>query len=315
MGEEASKSINQYITDFLEYCEIDKNLSSGTIKLYHYYLSNFLSFLTSQKKSDIKPDQITQELIRSYRIFLSHYINPNKGPLKRNTQTYFLIAIRAFLRHLGRLGIRTMSAEQIELGKTHDRNLKFLAPEYLERLLNSPSISSKYGLRDKAILEMLFSTGLRVSELVKLDRDKINLKSREFGVIGKGSKVRVVFLSKRAVYWVDQYLAKRVDNFKPLFIRYSSLIKKSDTDDHRLSVRSIEMLVDKYANKARLPIKISPHVLRHSFATDLLTSGADLRSVQELLGHANVSTTQIYTHVTNPQLKKTHEKFHSGNKE
>ena len=315
MGEEVSKSINQYITDFLEYCEIDKNLSPGTIKLYHYYLSNFLSWLASQKKGDIKPDQITQDLIRSYRIFLSHYINPNKGPLKRNTQTYFLIAIRAFLRHLGRLGIRTISAEQIELGKTHDRNLKFLRPEYLERLLNSPSISSKSGLRDKAILEMLFSTGLRVSELVKLDRDKINLISREFGVIGKGSKVRVVFLSKRAVYWIDQYLTKRTDNDKPLFIRYSGLNSNNNVDDKRLSVRSVEMLVDKYAKKAKLPLKISPHVLRHSFATDLLSSGADLRSVQELLGHANVSTTQIYTHVTNPQLKKTHEKFHSGNKE
>lgn len=315
MGEAASKSINQLITDFLEYCEIDRNLSSGTIKLYHYYLSNFLSFLTSQKKSAIKPDGITQDLIRSYRIYLSHYINPSKGPLKRNTQTYFLIAIRAFLRHLGRLGIRTITAEQIELGKTHDRSLKFLAPEYLERLLNSPSISSKNGLRDKAILEMLFSTGLRVSELVKLDRDKINLKSREFGVIGKGSKVRVVFLSKKAVYWLDQYLVKRTDNDKPLFIRYSGINSKNEADDKRLSVRSVEMLVDKYAKKAKLPLKISPHVLRHSFATDLLTAGADLRSVQELLGHANVSTTQIYTHVTNPQLKKTYEKFHSGNKE
>ena len=316
MGEVLSKSLNQLVAEFLEYCEIDRNLSPGTVKLYRYYLSNFLNWLSDQNKIELSPEKITPELVRSYRVFLSHYINPTKGPLKRNTQTYFLIAIRAFLRHLGRLGIKTMSPEQIELGKTRDRNLKFLTAEHLDRLLNAPSISKEMGLRDKAILEMFFSTGLRVSELVKLNRDKINLNTREFGIVGKGGKVRVVFLSKKAVYWLDKYLAKRSDSLKPLFIRYSGPKTNLQIDEkRRLSVRSVEFLVDKYARKAKLPMRIGPHILRHSFATDLLTAGADLRSVQELLGHANVSTTQIYTHVTNPQLKKTHEKFHSGNKE
>src|SRR3989338_3516828 len=316
MGEVLSKSLNQLVAEFLEYCEIDRNLSLGTVKLYRYYLSNFLNWLSDQNKIELSPEKITPELVRSYRVFLSHYINPTKGPLKRNTQTYFLIAIRAFLRHLGRLGIKTMSPEQIELGTSRDRNLKFLTAEHLGRLLNAPSISKEMGLRDKAILEMFFSTGLRVSELVKLNRDKINLNTREFGIVGKGGKVRVVFLSKKAVYWLDKYLAKRSDSLKPLFIRYSGPKTNLQIDEkRRLSVRSVEFLVDKYARKAKLPMRIGPHILRHSFATDLLTAGADLRSVKELLGHANVSTTQIYTHVTNPQLKKTHEKFHSGNKE
>ena len=315
MGEVSSKSINLFVNDFLEYCEIDRNLSHGTVKLYRYYLSHFLNWLKSRNITDLQPEKISPELIRSYRVYLSQYSNPSTGPLKRNTQTYFLIAIRAFLRHLGRLGVKTMTAEQIELGKTRDRSLKFLTADHLDRLLNAPSMSNEMGLRDKTILEMLFSTGLRVSELVRLDRDKVSLKSREFGVLGKGGKIRVVFLSKRAAYWLDKYLTKRRDNLKPLFIRYSGPKNNLESDEkRRLSVRSVELLVDKYARKAKLPMHIGPHVLRHSFATDLLTAGADLRSVQELLGHANVATTQIYTHVTNPQLKKTHEKFHSGNK-
>ena len=308
--------IDKLITNFLEYCEIDKNLSVGTIKKYHHYLFRFLYFLKSEKKDKISPEQITPELIRKYRLFLSHFTDPVKGPLKRNTQTYYLIAIRAFLRHLGKSGIKSMTAEQIELGQVKDRNLKFLTQEQIDRLLNAPSVDKEYGYRDKAILETFFSTGLRVSELVSLNRDQLNLNIREFGVVGKGGHVRVVFLSKRAVYWLKKYLEKRTDDYKPLFIRYKGKKQTENMGEKmRLTVRSIERIVEKYGKKARLPMRIWPHIMRHSFATDLLRSGADLRSVQEMLGHANVSTTQIYTHVTNPQLKKTHEKFHSGNKE
>lgn len=310
-----SKTIPELIQEFLEYCEIDRNLSPGTVKIYSYYLRKFTEWLENQFSKEITPDDITVELIRKYRLFLSHYVNPIKGPLKRNTQSYFLIAIRAFLRHLGRLGIKTISAEQIELGKTRDRSIKFLDEEQLRRLLNSPQISTNIGLRDKAILEMLFSTGLRVSELARLNRNNINLSTREFAISGKGGKVRVVFLSERASDWLGRYLKARNDQFVPLFIRFKDKVDpQTDGEKMRLTVRTIERIVEKYAKKCGIPIRIGPHVLRHSFATDLLRAGADLRSVQELLGHSNVATTQIYTHVTNPQLRQTHQKFHFGNK-
>ena len=310
------KTVFQLTQEFLEYCEIDRNLSPGTLKMYKYYLKKFTEWLKTQISKDIYPKDITIDLIRKYRLYLSKYINPIKGPLKRNTQSYFLITIRAFLRHLGRSGIEAISAEQIELGKTRDRSLKFLNADQLRGLLNAPSIETNIGLRDKVILEVLFSTGLRVSELVNLNRDNINLSTREFGVIGKGGKARIVFLSERSVSWLDRYLKTRDDKFVPLFIRYSGRIDPSTPSDKmRLTARSIERIVERYARKSGIPFRIGPHVLRHSFATDLLSSGADLRSVQELLGHSNVSTTQIYTHVTNPQLRQTYLRFHSGNKD
>lgn len=309
------KLIKKLISDFLEYCEIDRNLSPGTIRMYHYYLSKFAEWLKKNHHENITPEKLTVDLIRQYRLYLSHYVNPVKGRLKRNTQMYFLVAIRAFLRHLGRLGINTVSPEQIELGKSRDRLIKFLTGEQLNRLLDMPNIDTRMGLRDKAILEMLFSTGLRVSELVKLNRDNINFNTREFGVIGKGGKARIVFLSKRAADWLSRYLKSRDDQFTPLFIRTKGALSPIDNGEKmRLTIRTVERVVEKYGRKAGIPMRIGPHVLRHSFATDLLSAGADLRSVQELLGHANVATTQIYTHVTNPQLKQTYEKFHSGNK-
>lgn len=310
-----TNNIHEYIIEYLEYCEIDRNLSPGTVKLYHYYLAKFSEWLKEQNLKDITPNNLTLDHIRKYRLFLSRYVNPIKGPLKKNTQSYFMIAIRAFLRHLGRLGIKTVTAEQIELGKTRDRSIKFLSADQLVRLLKAPDLTDIKGIRNKAILEMLFSTGLRVSELSKLNCDSINLTNREFGVVGKGGKVRVVFLSKRAASFIDKYLKERKDNYKPLFIRHNGKTDLTiDGDKLRLTVRSIERIIDRYGRMVGIPMRIGPHTLRHSFATDLLTSGADLRSVQELLGHSNVATTQIYTHVTNPQLKKTHERFHSGNK-
>jgi len=301
---------SDYISQFLEYCELDRNLSHLTIKMYRYYLETFNQWLV-KNVGDMEPKGLTPEIIRNYRLYLSRYVNPVKGPLKRTTQLYFLIAIRAMLKFFAIRGIKSMPADQIELGKGRDRTIKFLDEDQLERLLNSPEISTKEGLRDKAILETLFSTGLRVSELVKLNRDQINLERREFGVIGKGGRARVVFLSKTAADWLIRYLKQREDDFRPVFIRYSGkIIPENHGEKMRLTTRSVERIVDKYAKKIRLPIKIGPHSLRHSFATDLLMHGADIRSVQEMLGHRNIGTTQIYTHVTNKQLREVHEAFH-----
>ena len=229
------------------------------------------------------------------------------------TQNYHLIALRSFLKYLLKRDIAVVAPEKIDLPKAESRSIKFLEREQVDRLLNMPEISDKEGLRDKAILELLFSTGLRVSELTHLNRDTINFDRKEFGVIGKGRRARVVFLSDSAAEWLKRYIDSREDDVPALFIRYSG--KKPDAGQNaneamRLTPRSVQRLVEKYVKKARLPIKITPHGLRHSFATDLLSGGADLRAIQEMLGHKNVSTTQIYTHITNPQLKEIYNKFH-----
>jgi len=303
--------LSKLIIDFLEYLEIERNASQMTIRNYDHYLARFLSFA-----KNIDPEKIDLELVRKYRVYLARYVDETTGlPLKKVTQNYFLIALRAFLKYLARRDIETLSAEKIELGKQDPRPIKILDPENLERLLSAPEISTDEGLRDKALLETLFSTGLRVSELVKLNRDQINLGRAEFGVIGKGGKERVVFLSDMAVEWIERYLAKRADDWRPLFIRYSGSKKAEKSGENmRLSVRSVERIIEKYIKKMRIPIKATPHTLRHSFATDLLINGADIRSVQEMLGHANISTTQIYTHITNRQLRDVHRAFHSKNK-
>ena len=303
--------LSKLIVDFLEYLEIERNASQMTIRNYDHYLARFLSFA-----KNIDPEKIDLELVRKYRVYLARYVDETTGlPLKKVTQNYFLIALRAFLKYLARRDIETLSAEKIELGKQDPRPIKILDPENLERLLSAPEISTDEGLRDKALLETLFSTGLRVSELVKLNRDQINLGGAEFGVIGKGGKERVVFLSDMAVEWIERYLAKRADDWRPLFIRYSGSKKAEKSGENmRLSVRSVERIIEKYIKKMRIPIKATPHTLRHSFATDLLINGADIRSVQEMLGHANISTTQIYTHITNRQLRDVHRAFHSKNK-
>lgn len=304
-------TLSKLTTDFLEHLEVEKNASQLTIRNYDHYLKRFLDFA-----GDISPKEINQELVRKYRVFLARYIDEKTGlPLKKVTQNYFVIALRAFLRYLAKNDVETLAAEKIELGDQDPRPIKVLDNDQLSRLLSSPEISNVDGLRDKAILETLFSTGLRVSELAKLNRDKINLQRREFGIVGKGGKERVVFISDAAADWIGRYLAKRSDRYNPLFIRYSG--KEDPTkfgEKMRLTTRSIERIVEKYVRKAQIPIKASPHTLRHSFATDLLMNGADIRSVQEMLGHANISTTQIYTHITNRHLKDVHKAFHSGNK-
>ena len=252
------------------------------------------------------------DLIRGFRLYLSRLSDKNRLTLKKITQNYHLIALRALLRYLIKKDIKTLAPEKIDLAKAEARSLKFLNREQVDRLMNMPIVSTRNGLRDKAILEMLFSTGLRVSELVRLNRDTIDLSSQEFGVVGKGQKIRVVFLSEAAAVWIKKYLSQRNDNYPPLFIRYGGKKEEITTGGEklRLNVRSVQRIVAKYARKARLPVAITPHGLRHSFATDLLSNGADLRAIQEMLGHKNISTTQVYTHVTNPQLKNIHQKFH-----
>lgn len=303
-------TISALITDFLEYLELEKNASQLTIRNYDHYLKRFLAFA-----NDIEPDQIDLQLIRRYRIFLSRFIDPNsKKLLKRVTQNYFMIALRAFLRYLAKQDITSLSPEKVELGEQEARPLKVLESDQLNEILNAVDTTKKEGIRDRAILETLFSTGLRVSELRFLNRDQINLSRREFSVIGKGQKERIVFLSDTAALWLDRYLDARKDTFKPLFIRFQGKVTAEENGEAmRLTSRSLERVVEKYVKKAGIAVRATPHTFRHSFATDLLINGADIRSVQEMLGHSNISTTQIYTHVTNKHLKDVHKAFHSQN--
>jgi site-specific recombinase XerD len=309
-------SLNLLITEFLEYLEIQKGCSPLTIRDYRRYLKRFYTWI-SENSSVTKPEDINLELVRRYRLYLAHLRARDGLPLKHVTQSYHMIALRAFLRYLlVQRDIPTLSPDKIELPKQGSRSVSFLNPGQIERLLNSPKISNNAGLRDRTILETLFSTGLRVSELVNLNRDQIDLQRKEFGVKGKGNKLRVVFLSDTAAQWIERYLRARKDNFKPLFIRYSGKVDAQKSGEKmRLTARSIQNIVARYGKRAGLPIEATPHTLRHSFATDLLISGADIRSVQEMLGHESIRTTQVYTHVTNRHLKEVHKAFHSKNRQ
>ena len=304
------------IAEFLEYLEIEKGCSRLTIREYKHYLQRFHNWLSENSPTQ-KPEDINMEVVRNYRLYLAHLRARDGVPLERVTQSYHIVALRAFLRYLlVQRDIPTLSPDKVELPKQSSRSIAFLNPEQMERLLNSPQISNIIGLRDRAILETLFSTGLRVSELVSLNRDQVDLERKEFGVKGKGNKLRVVFLSDTAAQWIERYLKARKDNFKPLFIRHSGKVDiQKSGEKMRLTVRSIQRIVAKHAKRAGLPIEATPHTLRHSFATDLLISGADIRSVQEMLGHESIRTTQVYTHVTNKHLKEVHRTFHSRNRQ
>ncbi|MCL4353188.1 tyrosine-type recombinase/integrase [Patescibacteria group bacterium] len=309
-----NNSLAELINQFLEYLKIERNASKLTIRDYRHYLETFNNWFSSALpgKSIEKLDLAT---VRKYRVFLSERVDAKGLTLKRVTQNYYVIALRSFLRFLIKNDYKTLEPSKIDLPKTESRSLKFLEKEQVDRLVTECDTSREDGKRDRAILELLFSTGLRVSELVKLNREQINLERREFGVIGKGGRARVVFISDRAAEWIKRYIQERKDNFKPLFIRYSGRqLEENNGEKMRLTARSIERIVKKYVHLARLPVDATTHTLRHSFATDLLTNGADIRSVQEMLGHKNIATTQIYTHVTNKQLREVHEAFHSGNK-
>ncbi|KKQ75861.1 MAG: Tyrosine recombinase XerD [Candidatus Woesebacteria bacterium GW2011_GWB1_38_5b] len=304
-GEIAKKSV-----EFLEYLEVERGSSPLTIRNYRHYLDRFLLWAEIEGKISLLK-QIDSDKLRRFRIHLTK-VADEKGHLLlgKRTQGYHIIALRSFLKWLVKTDHEVIAPEKLDIPKVDERQVKFLSGEQVDRLLNAPNLSTVQGKRDKAILEVLFSTGLRVSELIKLDRDKIDLDRREFGIIGKGGRARVVFLSYRAAEWIKHYLALREDKYKPLFIRHKGKVDITH-EKVRLTPRSVQRMVKKYVKKIKLPVEATPHVLRHSFATDLLMAGADLRSVQEMLGHKNVSTTQIYTHVTNRQLRDIHQKFHS----
>lgn len=297
-------------TDFLEYLEIEQNRSQKTIANYDHYLTRLQDFAGDIKISDIDP-----ELVRKWRLWLARLGTNTSDELQKVTQNYHLIALRAFLRYCAKRDIPALAPDKIELAHTIRKQVTFLNEEELERLFQQPDVSTIIGLRDRAILELLFSSGLRVSELVGLDRDHINLKRREFMVRGKGQKDRPIFISPTSAEWIIQYLDQRKDNTRPLFVRYSGTKKVDLTGNfHRLTARSVQRMVGHYSLLAGITKHVSPHTLRHSYATDLLMNGADIRSVQAMLGHSNISTTQIYTHVTDPHLKAVYEKFHRSQK-
>lgn len=295
---------------YFEHLEIEKGRSLKTVENYERYLERFLSFANV---SD--PKDITDDIVREFRLWLNRQpsgikIGGRAETLKKKTQNYYLIALRSFLKYLRKRGVESLSPERIDLAKVAERDLDLISEADLERLLMAPDTSTLQGLRDRAILELFFSTGLRLSELCSLSRD-LDLNRDEFSVRGKGEKVRVVFLSESAKDAIRMYLAKRKDFDGALFVRIETKLTQGRGETMRLTPRSIERIVKQYAVKAGISKKVTPHVIRHSFATDLLRNGADIRSVQMMLGHANIATTQIYTHVTDAQLRDVHKKFHS----
>lgn len=302
------------IMDFIEYIEIEKGRSMRTAENYHLYMDRLVEFA-----GDVPVSQITDELVRKYRLWLNRYIDAQGRELSIITQSYHLIALRSFLKYCGQRDIDTLDADRINLPKVAKKQVSFLLAEEVARMMDAVDLDDPNGLRDKAILELLFSGGMRVSELCSLNREQVNLDRREFTIRGKGNKDRPIFISKAAAAAVGDYLNSRNDNLKPLFLNNSRNIHK-DLDDsdgvdasesRRLTPRSIQRIVTKYTRLAGITKHVTPHTLRHSFATDLLMNGADLRSVQSMLGHSNIATTQIYTHVTDPHLKEVHEQFQS----
>ena len=333
--------------EFLEYCELDKGQSALTVAGYDRYLSKFLDWLKKYKSAvrsqqsaenqnsqlptaNCQPENIDQEAVRQYRLYINR-LTKNGQELKKTTQNYHILALRAFLRYLAFRGIQSLSPEKVSIAKTGDREITFLESEELESILSAPDTSDLSGLRDKAILEILFSTGMRVSELAALNVSDLNFERGEIAVLGKGRKLRVVFLSESAVEAAQEYLSNRGVNSAVIPNSFrdplaDGMLKQVQHDTNksasksnplflsnkstRLSVRSIERIVKKYSTRAGLAKKVSPHTLRHSFATDLLIGGADVRSVQSLLGHSSITTTQVYTHVTDQHLREIHQKFH-----
>lgn len=294
-------------TEFLEYLEIEQNRSQKTIRNYDHYLTRLEDYA-----GEIKVSKIDDELVRKWRLWLNRLGTNTSDELNKNTLNYHLIALRSFLKWCAKRNIEALPPEKIELARVVRKEVTFLSKDELSNLFAQPDLSKIAGKRDKAILELLFSSGLRVSELVSLNKEHVNLKTKEFTVRGKGQKDRPIFISDDAAKWLEEYIEARNDTIPALFINHTKQKQKIDRTGNyqRLTARSVQRMVAKYARLAGITKHVSPHTLRHSFATDLLMNGADLRSVQSLLGHSNIATTQIYTHVTDPHLKEVHKKFH-----
>ena len=340
--------IKKYLKEFLQYLEIEKNRSTRTIENYRFYLKRFFRWMDTSKPN-FKIRDIDNEAIRNYRLWLNRLVDEKtKNPLKKNTQNYHLIALRTFLKYLAKRDVGSLAPEKIELAKMPERNIEYLEGDELLRILDAPLRRKKkrlaprpqgitneptlIQLRDKAILELLFCTGMRVSELTGLTREDVNLKKDEFTVRGKGDKPRVVFISNSARHWIKQYLGTRKDIDPALFVSHDKAangrvtrVRLDDTttnvrgnknkkSEKSLTPRSVQRLVEKYARIAGVARNITPHSLRHSFATDLLANGADIRSVQTMLGHSSITTTQIYTHISDKHLKEVYQKFHRRRK-
>lgn len=312
------KPLKNYYLDFLEYIEVERGLSLNTVKNYGRFLQSFIEWLGANSYISLTPSELTAEHVQKYRMWLARRPNETRkksSTLQSSTQSRYLIALRMLLVFFHERNIKSLPTEKIKLPKERrERLVKFLDGMQVERLCASVDINSTAGLRDRAILESLFSTGLRVAELVALDCKQFegaqSTSDFELSIVGKGGYVRTVYFSQRALVWVIKYLNSRKNTDEPLFIRE----KGPGDDSRRLTTRAVENIVQKYAKKAGLPFLATPHTLRHSFATDLLTQGVDLRSVQEFLGHRNIATTQVYTHVTSKRLRDIHRKFHSGRK-
>jgi site-specific recombinase XerD len=317
---QSNKPIINHIPDFIDYCDIEKGLSSVTQKNYAQYLKKFVFWIKRQNLAKLLPHQLTADDIWAYRVYLSRLKGQRGSELSKATQNYYLIALRALLGYFTAKDIESLPADKITLPKEarKDKKIKFLTLEQIEKLLLAPDVASPRGVRDRAILETLFSTGLRIAELVSLNRDQFaaitNKKDLELGIIGKGKWPRTVYISERALDWIKKYIELRdgacPKDTKALFIHFNPV----QGDENRLTSRTVEYLVKRYSIMAGIPVSTTPHTLRHSMATDLLSQGVDLRAIQEFLGHRNIMTTQIYTHVTNKRLRDIHRQFHSGSK-
>ncbi|MEZ4180138.1 MAG: tyrosine-type recombinase/integrase [Candidatus Doudnabacteria bacterium] len=323
-AKKSKNKIEQFVQDFLDYCEIERNKSPRTLRNYKHYLSRFAKY--GKENQITEPKHITQDAVRNYRLYLNRFTDPRSHrTLKLATQNYHVIALRAFLKYLAKRDVETLSAEKIELAKSPSREVEILSVEEINRLKEATTQEKTplARMRDIAILELLFSSGIRISELVQLTQKHINFKSGEFTVRGKGDKLRLVFMSDKTIQALQAYLKARSDNNPALFVSHSRVgnsvekqiesIGESHSETPGLTARSVQRLIKKYAKLAGIMHKVTPHTFRHSFATDLLQNGADIRSVQTLLGHASITTTQIYTHVTNQQLREVHKKFHNKN--
>ena len=313
--EKSKKPITEHIPDFLDYCEVERGLSSKTQENYAHYLKKFQTWLSSKNRQNLLPHDLSSQDVWDYRLFLSRHQDKGKS-LSKLTQNYYLIALRALLGYFVAKDIVCLPPDKVTLPKDaeKEKTIKFLNLDQIQKLLDVADPDSPAGLRDRTILETLFSTGLRIAELVALNKEQFDFtadkKDFELGVIGKGSRPRTVYFSERALGWLKKYLNTRKDKQKALFINYRGRTK----DENRLTSRSIERMMKKYAIKAGIPLFTTPHTIRHSYATDLLEQGVDLRTIQEFLGHKNIVTTQIYTHVTNKRLRDVHRKYHSGNR-